>query len=238
MKVEVDYELNKESKASKMSPTTIIFVMAVMLIVGAGVYVAVDAARPQSIEAARAEEFRQVSRRFYLNKKGIEVPMKFVSGTEKIKEKVFYASVFIKFPIDLIDNTTFVGGIIDLISDEIEDAFDRETNGHKIVTAEFKQPARKAFEDIIEVVYLVDFIDGSSNFTDFVLPIMNQFDYSAEHYYELLNEFRQFGYFIKASDEDNENEYEVVKEPETEEEEETENFKTNPKVSLIEKLRN
>lgn len=237
MKVEVDYDLSKELKAKKMSPTTFIFVMAVMLIIGAGVYVAVDAARPQSIEAAKAEEFRQVSRRFNVNGKGKEIPMKFVSGTEKIKEKLFYASIFIKFPVDLINNTTFVGRIIDLISDEIEDAFDRETNGDKIVTAEFMQPARKAYADIIEVVYVVDFINGTSTFTDFVLPIMNQFQFSADHYYKLLNEFRQNGQFIEENYEDNENEYEVVTES-AEEEDEPEKVKFNPKVSLIEKLRN
>jgi len=237
MKVEVDYDLSKELNAKKMSPTTFIFVMAVMLIIGAGVYVAVDAARPHSIEAAKAEEFRQVSRRFNVNDKGKEIPMKFVSGTEKIKEKLFYASIFIKFPVDLINNTTFVGRIIDLISDEIEDAFDRETNGDKIVTAEFMQPARKAYTDIIEVVYVVDFINGTSTFTDFVLPIMNQFQFSADHYYKLLNEFRQYGLFLEESYEDNENEYEVVTES-AEEEDDPEKVKFNPKVSLIEKLRN
>lgn len=237
MKVEVDSDLSKELKVKKMSPTTFIFVMAVMLIIGTGVYVAVDAASPQSIEAAKAEEFRQVSRRFNVNDKGKEIPMKFVSGTEKIKEKLFCASIFIKFPVDLINNTTVVGRIIDLISDEIEDAFDRETNGDKIVTAEFMQPARKAYADIIEVVYVVDFINGTSTFTDFVLPIMNQFQFSADHYYKLLNEFRQYGQFLEESYENNENEYEVVTES-AEEGDEPEKVKFNPKVSLIEKLRN
>ncbi|KAL7015774.1 hypothetical protein ACKWTF_016669 [Chironomus riparius] len=236
MKVEVIYELNKESKARKMSPTAVIFMMVVMLIVAAGVYVAVDAARPQSIEAARAEEFRQVLRRFYFNKKGIEIPMKFVSGTEVVKETVFYASIFVKFPIDLIDNKIFVGRIIGLISFEIEDAFDRSSNGNKTVKVEFNQPARKAFEDILEVVYLVEFSEGNSNFTDFVLPIMNQFDRSAEFYYDLLNQFKQFGNFTENIYEDNEK-YEIVDDSE-EEYEEQEKLQINPKVSLIEMLKN
>lgn len=236
MKVEVDLDLKKELKARKMSPPTFISVMIVMLFIGAGVYVAVEGSRPHKIDAAVAEQIRQVSRHFHLNKNGVEVPIKFVSGTNKIPEKVFYASIFIKFPLDLINNTTFVGRIIDLVSDEIEDAFDRETNGHKLVTADFRQPARRVFEEIIEVVYLVEFIAGTSNFDDFVMPIVNQFDYSAEHYYILLNEFRKFGYFSAESDEDNENEYEVV----TESEEEVEESKPAkaPQVSLIDKLRN
>lgn len=239
MKVEADLELKKELKAQKMSPTTFISVMVVMLIFGAGVYVAVEASRPHTIDAALAEQIRQISRHFHLNRNGVEVPLKFVSGTNKVPEKVYYASIFIKFPLDLINNTTFVGRIIDLVSDEIEDAFDRETNGHKVVTADFRQPARKVFEEIIEVVYLVEFIDGTSNFDDFVMPIVNQFEYSAEHYYKLLNEFRKFGYFSAESDENNENEYEVATEPHEEvEEEKPVKAKMSPQVSLIEKLRN
>ena len=237
MKVPIDSKpLKSSTKTPKMSPTTLIFMTIVMLIIGAGVYVSVDATRPQLTEAARDDEFQQIARRFHQNRQGMEVPMKFVSGTEKVKEKIFYASIFIKFPLDLVDNRTFVGRIIDLISDEIEDAFDRESNGHKLVTAEFKQPARKAYEDIIEVVYLVEFIDGSSNFTDFVLPIVNQFDASAELYYDLMREFRQFGYFSEENDEDEKNEYEVVNKVD-EVEVPVSSVKINPKFSFIEKLR-
>ena len=235
MKVETDCDSIEESKAKKMSPASLFFVMVVMLFIGAGIYVAVDAAHAQAVDARRLEEFDKISRQFHLNDNGVEVPMKFVSGTERKKEVLYYASIFIKFPTDLINNKIFVGKIIDLISDEIEDAFDRQSNGQKIVTAEFEQPARKVFEEIIEVVYLVEFIEGSADFTDFVMPIVTQFEYSAEHYYKLLNEFRLYGRFNEESYEENENEYELVNQ--STEHEEKEKIELRPKVSLIEKLR-
>lgn len=195
MNDEVIYDLTEEPKARKMIPVKLLIMMLLMSMIGACLYIVANVNRLVPIEIAKTEAFHQSSIRFPIKQEtGQEIPMKFVSGTEAVKEKKFYTSVLLKLPIDLIDNKTLVDRMIEQVGIEIEDGFDDFTSGEKHAVVEIF-PHKKVEDGIIEVLYLVEFEKGTSTFNDFAYTIVSQFSRSVDRYHDLLNKFYKNGKF-------------------------------------------
>lgn len=238
MRVEVEYKAAEEVKPKTMTPAAFSLISVIFALTIVGLYLTVDAARTQPIDMSKADQFSQSSRRFPVNAKGQEIPFKFMSGTEKQKGTEFVASIFIKFPPDLVDNTTFVGRIIELVETEIEDAIDKFTDGKSYVIAEFKQPARKIDKQIIEAIFLVEYIEGTSDFLHFLIPIVKQFDDSVTYYNDLLQQFYQYGLFYKEADYDREDFFNYdVEVPKPQEPQDKDDGEIEMRMSLIDRLR-
>ncbi|KAG5667427.1 hypothetical protein PVAND_015407 [Polypedilum vanderplanki] len=123
---------------------------------------------------------------FSKNQNGVEIPFKLVSITPIKYQKKFYASVFVKFPKDLIDNEGFVVNLLYDIEDNFEDAIDKATNGEKMIYAHL-HTKKKKYDEIIMAIYIIEFITGVSTNEDFMTLYKTSFLDFVDEYYKIID---------------------------------------------------
>jgi hypothetical protein len=128
-------------------------------------------------------------RAFPRNTNGIEIPLRLVSITPLKGQTLFYVTIFVKIPQDLIDNENFLDHVTFDIEDNFVAAIERETKGMKLITADL-QMRQKQYEEIINALYVIEFVKGSSTGQDFLTLYRTSFLDYVDEYYMLIDRYR------------------------------------------------
>jgi hypothetical protein len=148
----------------------------------------------------------------FMQKNGTEIPIKFLSGTTIVEGTSFLSSFFIKIPTDLIENKEFKNAVYGEFAGEIEDAYQRISDGEKVVAAEVYNLPKRKYENLVEVIYKLDFITGRSSFFEMVMTMFKAIEHYDEDFRNLVHNFR-YNLINVYKTTDNENEifeYEVA----------------------------